>query len=476
MSSHLTEILRPSLPPWLETICQRLSTNDASLTTVDLPRVLDDVSTHEVARCIDENHTVTSITMSFFSIVDDGASTMANALGEKLNIRQLQLRDIRNQRELNMFFHGMVKNHAINEISLRHSCICPRGIESVGVFMSRHPNLQEIRLVDTQLVGHAFSRLCHHLKWSSSLERLYFVSNELLPNEIQGMKPLLSEIETPLRELHICENDIDDSDMFVLTEGLAKNKTVHTLDLRSNKISLLGATAIQGLLVSKLNLSNLCLANNELGNEGVSALSRGLQHSSSSLQVLNVASNGCDSKVAQSIASILRHNKSLVELNISFNEIGDAGVHKIARSLTMNTTLRRLQIRKIGMSWRGAQFLGESMPRFSVSELIMTNNAILDEGGNAILQGLEENVNIEYMLLDERMSETISRKINRLIRLNKAGRRVFRQDDQFNPSLWPSIYSRFSDECDIVHYFVQEKPQVLAAMGKSRPQKTIPGY
>ena len=51
MSAYLSIsiILPPNLPSWLELICQRLSTNDPSLQSVELPRGLGDIFTHEVA-------------------------------------------------------------------------------------------------------------------------------------------------------------------------------------------------------------------------------------------------------------------------------------------------------------------------------------------------------------------------------------------------------------------------------------------
>ncbi|KAL7579831.1 hypothetical protein ACA910_004845 [Epithemia clementina (nom. ined.)] len=432
--------------------------------TVELPRALDDVLTHEIMRSIEENHTATALTVSFFSIVDDGASTMAKALRTNSNIQKLQVRDIRNQREINLFFKDLDGNRDLHELSMRHTRICPKSVGSVGRFLRNHPRLEEVRLVDTQLVDLAFSDLCCELKGSSVLKCLYLVNNELQPKEIQSLAIFLSDIVVSLQELHLCENDVNDEDVLVLAEQLSKSDTIHLLDFRSNRISVLGAASIQGILISNVNLTSLCLANNELGNMGVAALARGLHYTGCRLQILNVAGNGCDSKSADSIASMLKHNKSMIELNLSFNDLGDCGAVVIAQSLGKNTSLQKLQMRKIGMTCTGAIAFGECLPRMMfLKELILTSNIILEKGGTALMEGLVHNVNLEYLLLDGKMHEITSREIARLIRLNRAGRRVFRQDDKVNPSLWPSIYGRFSRESDIVHYFVREKPEILGA-------------
>jgi len=464
MSAYLSSsgILRPTMPAWLEQICQKLSANDPSLQSVELPRTLNDVFTHEVSDSLEENHIVKALTLSFFSIVDDGAYTIASALGKHNTIEKLQVRDLRNQREVNIFFEALNKNQRLQEISMRHSSICPRGVQSVGLFFKVHPCLQEVRLTDTQFSGTAFSQLCFNLKRNRTLERLSLVNNELQLHDMQSLKYLLCDTKAPLQELHLCENNVDDNGISVLAEGLIKSPTIHIVDLRSNRISDLGAAFIQCVLVSNPRISDLSLADNELGNAGVAALARGLRHSYVGLKSLNLSGNECDSSVAGSVGSMLRYNKSLVELNLSFNEIGDEGAKCIARALGRNPSLRKLELRKVGVTCDGARAFGEYLPQMmSLRELILTRNKVLKDGGMALLEGLRGNVTLEYLLLEEKMTESIAREIAHFIRLNKAGRKAFRHGNSLDSALWPSIYGRFSCESDIVYYFVREKPEVL---------------
>jgi hypothetical protein len=125
MSLYLTStsIVGPQLPPWLEETCQRIVDNDESLQTLDLshPRINDNL-----ARCVaqalqeNSNNTVTALILSCFAIVDDGALALGSALGRNRGIEKLQLRDLRNQREINTFFQALLQNQQIQELSLRH--------------------------------------------------------------------------------------------------------------------------------------------------------------------------------------------------------------------------------------------------------------------------------------------------------------------------------------------------------------------
>lgn len=123
MSLYLTStsIVGPQLPPWLEETCQRIVDNDESLQTVDLshPRINDNLA-RSVAKALKENNLVTALILSCFAIVDDGAFALGSALGSNRGIEKLQLRDLRNQREINTFFQALLENKQIQELSLRH--------------------------------------------------------------------------------------------------------------------------------------------------------------------------------------------------------------------------------------------------------------------------------------------------------------------------------------------------------------------
>ena len=464
MSAFLStsSLLRPCLPPPLEKLCHRLSTNDPTLKSVDLSRDLEDSFTHEVALSLDENHVVEALSLSFFSIVDNGAYNIASVLGDHQTVQKLQVKDMQNQREVNIFFEALAKNRRLIEFSMRHSIICSKGVDSFGLFLKAHPCLQEIRLTDTRFHGTSFGQMCIQLRHSQTLRRLYLVNNEFELRDMFSLKAVLCNMKAPLEELHLCENNVDDEGISVLAEGLIKNGSLLTLDLRSNNISNLGAAFIQQVLVVNPKIIHLGLADNALGNAGVAALARGLRHSYCGLESLNVAGNGCEEEVAVSLASMLRYNKSLRELNLSFNPLGDEGVALIAKALCRNRYLKKIEMRKTGLTCVGAMAIGANLPRMvALRELILTRNQVCKRGSLALLEGLRNNVDLEYLLLEERMSRGIARDIARFIRLNKAGRRAFRQDNAIDASLWAPIYSRVALESDLVYYFVKEKPDVI---------------
>jgi len=450
-----TSLLRPPIPPWLEDTCQKLIDNVPSFHTVDLthPRI-DDVYAKIFANALEENHTAKALILSCFNIVDDGAYAIGAVLA-KSSIEKLQLKDLRNSREILIFIQLLQQNVNLTELSFRHCVICPRAAAVISTFLAKHPRIQEVRFTDTQFVGtrsDSFQLICQGLKRNNSLQRVYLINNELLGAE--SALPLVDMLQgSGLRELFLGENDLGDEGVAVLAQGLLKGNTaLRHLDLRSNGITATGAMSLQGLVVNSQYLLSLNLANNELGNLGTKALARGLQHSSCLLQKLDLSSNQVGEAGAQAVASMLRTNKELIELNLAFNSCNDEGSQAIACALQRNVTLRLLNLRRNEITNVGAKRLALKLPNMhGLKELILSKNTIGKDGGLALLEGLRTNVELEYLSVDEsNLMEPISREILHWIRLNKAGRRIFRKPNLVPNSLWSNVYGRVSSDTNAV--------------------------
>ena len=141
-----------------------------SLTTVELthPRI-DGLFARGFAKALEDNHGVTALILSCFPIVDDGAYAIASVLGASVSMQKLQLRELRNHREIVTFFHSLSQNSSVEELSLRHSQISPRAANAICKFLRTHPILKEIRLIDCQLLDDSLEVICQGLKNNRTL-------------------------------------------------------------------------------------------------------------------------------------------------------------------------------------------------------------------------------------------------------------------------------------------------------------------
>jgi Ran GTPase-activating protein (RanGAP) involved in mRNA processing and transport len=460
-----TRLVPPTVPTWLEELCQRLSENDENLTTVELTQNvrMDDMLAKVLAESMEDNVTVRSLVLSFFSIVDDGAYAIGSVLAKSKVLQKLQLRELRNSREVITIFRLLRENSSIEELSLRHSQICPMGAEAVGDFFKHHGNLQEVRFVDCQFTGNSLELLCNGLaETRSPLQRLYLVNTDIGSERVIHLAKLLQKKNSSLRELFLGENELGDEGVALLTAGVLESTSLRLLDLRSNGITSTGAMSLQGIITRSPFVLTLNLGNNILGNQGAAALARGLAQSSCVLQTLDLSDNAIEEAGASALASMLRYNVSLEDLNLSFNAIGDDGAHSLAAALKRNTTLRCLKLRRSALTNKGARNFAENLPRMrGLKELTLNKNSIDTAGLSALLDALRANVELEYLQVAEKVSEPVSRQIVHWIRLNKAGRRIFRHAN-VHQHLWPLLYGRVSGESELLFHFLREKPEALS--------------
>jgi NLR family CARD domain-containing protein 3 len=455
-----TSLVGPTVPTWLEEICQKLVENDGTYRTVEMihPRI-DDISANVLAKALSENNSVTAFVLSCYALVDDGAHAIGSVLAEHPCISRLQLRDLRDSREIIIFFSLLTKNKRITDLSMRHCTICPRGARAMADFLRNNTTIQEFRLTDSQLTGNALQILCESgLKYNTSIQRLYLINDDLMGiDSAEHLSAIVNGV-CQVEELYLGENNLEDSGVAILSNAIIQKgpeSTLSVLDVRSNNLTATGALSMQGLIVNGSNLKTLIISNNELGDNGVMAIARGLQQSSKgSLEKLDVNANIISSVGAVALAMMLRMNKSLSELNLSYNNIGDEGAVAIAAALQVNKTLRCLSLRRNGIGNNGVQKIAESLPHMSaLKELILSKNHINQMGALALLRGLRSNVHLEYLNIEEKVSDSVVlREIVHWMRLNKAGRRIFRSRNTVPRPLWSYVYGRISDDSDMVSY------------------------
>jgi Ran GTPase-activating protein (RanGAP) involved in mRNA processing and transport len=108
-------------------------------------------------------------------------------------------------------------------------------------------------------------------------------------------------------------------------------KRCKRIRLRDNNITSQGALILAESLNNNITLESLDLRNNYISDLGVQFLSLGIIHSK--LITLNLESNGITFEGAQYLAQMLKSNRTLTELYLSKNHLGDRGVELLTNVL-----------------------------------------------------------------------------------------------------------------------------------------------
>lgn len=159
--------------------------------------------------------------------------------------------------------------------------------------------------------------------WMSALkgEKSFLLSDtEFSLSSIRAFSEVLKTNED-LENLLLCNHTIDDSALVILAEAIGENSSLQELHFHNNSLGDEGAKALVAALKENLGIKKVELRNNMIGDEGASAFAEvfdvtkmAMSQSNDSLQIFIILS-------------------SLEVLDLSYNDIGDAGAISLSKAL-----------------------------------------------------------------------------------------------------------------------------------------------
>ncbi|XP_055014523.1 ribonuclease inhibitor-like isoform X3 [Boleophthalmus pectinirostris] len=272
---------------------------------------------------------------------------------------------------------GVRESH-LRELDLGFNSITDRGVESLVQGLSDQDcRLKSLRLQGCELTSSACEHLATVLKQRPNLKELDLSCNSI--GDV-GLKHLANGLESPmcqLETLRISQCNIKREGGFHLASALEKNPSyLKWLDLSINRIGNKAANE----LFTKFDISRL--------------------------RKLEMCFCGLTERCCATISDALKLEKScLVELNLSSNNLKDAGAHLISAGLFAWSRLEKLNISRCGISKLGCFYLSKVLSCISalysenmhmeigwqateLREMDLSRNKLTDEGAVYISTGL----------------------------------------------------------------------------------------
>uniref|UniRef100_A0A672ST48 Uncharacterized protein n=1 Tax=Sinocyclocheilus grahami TaxID=75366 RepID=A0A672ST48_SINGR len=218
-----------------------------------------------------------------------------------------------------------------------------KGCSALMSALNLNPShLRELNLSKNKLGDSGVKTLSDLLKNTQcKLEKLQLVSFLAMGNYIlcecsiteeQGLilTSALKSNPSHLRELDLNENKIKDTGLKILCDVLKDSRCkLERLRLNDCNLTDKSCSALAAVLESDTNLKELNMNNNNLQDSGVKLLCNGLRNITCELEILSLRKCGLTEESCSALATVLRSNSSLKELDMSNNNLQDSGVKKL---------------------------------------------------------------------------------------------------------------------------------------------------
>ncbi|XP_029935058.1 NACHT, LRR and PYD domains-containing protein 12-like, partial [Myripristis murdjan] len=205
-----------------------------------------------------------------------------------------------------------------------------------------------------------------------------------------------------LTELDLSENKLQDSGVKLLSAGLeSPNCRLKTLRLSGCRLSETHCASLASALKSNPHLTELDLSENQLQDLGVKLLSAGLESPNCRLETLRLRHCRLSESSCASLASALKSNPHLTELDLSENyELQDSGVKLLSAGLeSPNCRLKTLRLTDCRITDEGCASLASALKSNPhLTELDLSYNYLQDSGVK-LLSDLVESPNCSLKTL-----------------------------------------------------------------------------
>ncbi|XP_027388694.1 ribonuclease inhibitor isoform X2 [Bos indicus x Bos taurus] len=356
---------------------------------------------------------------------DIGSALQANASLTELSLRTNELGD----GGVLLVLQGLQSPTCkIQKLRLEYCSLTAASCEPLAAVLRATRDLKELVVSNNDIGEAGVQALCRGLAESAcQLETLKLENCGLTAANCKDLCGIVAS-QASLKDLDLGSNRLGDAGLAELCPGLlSPSSQLRTLWLWECDLTVSGCRELCRVLQAKEALKELSLAGNSLGDEGAQLLCESLLQPGCQLESLWVKSCGFTAACCQHFSSMLTQNKHLLELQLSNNPLGDAGVHVLCQALGQpGTVLRVLWVGDCELtnsSCGGLASLLLASP--SLRELDLSNNGLGDPGVLQLLGSLEQPAcSLEQLVLyDIYWTEAVDERL-RAVEESKPGLRI----------------------------------------------------
>ncbi|XP_059818039.1 NACHT, LRR and PYD domains-containing protein 3-like [Hypanus sabinus] len=220
------------------------------------------------------------------------------------------------------------------------------------------------------------------------------------------------------QDLRLAGNELGDSGVKLVSAALRNPECkIRKLGLDNVDLTVSGAENLASALGTNRSLMDLNMDRNKLGDTGVKLVSVALRNPECKIQKLGLRDISLSDSGVEDLVSALRTNPSLTELDLSENKLGDSGVKLVSAALrNPECKIQKLLLYNVGLRDSGAEDLASALiTNPSLTELDLGLNSLTDRSVPALRRLILTLPSLERIWLHwNRFSPTGERELRSL--------------------------------------------------------------
>jgi hypothetical protein len=228
-------------------------------------------------------------------------------------------------------------------------CLC------VAKALKYTPNVRRLSLAGNALTDKSITPILEECLGFLGCTHIDISDNKIDSSSVELLKKTLTTPTCTLKELLLSSADIDDDECASLMLSIHGNTSLVYLDMSHNAIGkkeeynsvfpdfTTGGEAISELLTTNRSLKELNISWNHICKDSALALARSVALNQG-LTSLNISYNNIGDVAAQHLARSLRHQATITHLDVSYNMILPRGVMVFAHALATNGALKDINL------------------------------------------------------------------------------------------------------------------------------------
>ena len=367
---------------------------------------------------LSQNSHLSVLKLAYNNLQDSGAATLASGIAAHKSLRLLDLgfNNIGDQGIRALAAAMSLSQHSENNNNTATTASATmKSAPKINPFPSPGSNLRTLYLAGNLIGQDGALAIADIIRLRSSvIEKLYMTGNKLGGEGIKAITEAVMEKElSALDVLKLCDDeemnesstkDGKHKDISYATDTAQdfKFRGMQELFLGGTSMGHTGCAAVAHLLESSTTLRVISLPNCDIDDNDVSVLAASIKLNKSRLPLesIQLSFNNISHQGAECLANSFWGSRTLKELVLDNNKLGDRGTHHIAAIIPTMTVLKVLDVGFNSVKVSGLTALMKTVAgSASLSSLSVSGNTVDINAAKAVAYALAYNSSLKEMFL-----------------------------------------------------------------------------